>query len=250
MSKASKELRGKWLELYNQCLRSKSDFVYSKVEGFDKFYAEYLKSGLLVKQELNKNLSITEASNLADMAAKHAVTHARSSFKDRCSNEPIVAALRAASVMQVPGTKNITTNNGKAVMGAKFIYIVIAISTYTLSQSEIKSIITKFDSELIEYDSDEWTLTIKTFELHLESVEATAEELVELDKVTRATIPSIIAYLNDGQPFNADWKGFFNTVVERVKDKIKSVLNKIYTNKNEVDVQAIEDLFQTKPDSK
>lgn len=249
MSDGSKELSGKWLDLYNQCMGSKNDFVYSKVDGFEEFYAKYLKAGLLTKQHLNKNLSITEASRIADNAAKHAVTHARNSFKDRCSNQPIIEAIRSASVMQIPGTKKISTANGKDVMHAKFIYIVLAISTYTLSQSEIKSIITKFDSELIEYNVEEWTLTIKTFELHLEEMEATPKELVELDKVTRATIPSVIAYLNEGKQFNADWQGFFTAVIDRVKEKIKSVLNMINSRSNEVDVQAVEDLFKSKPNS-
>ncbi len=245
MSDQQSKLTGKWLKLYEQCLKSKGDFPYSNLDGFEELYSQYLYSGMLVKQKANKTLSITKASNIADRAAQHAITHARASFKDRCKMEPIVEAIRQGTVMQIPGSKKIATQGGKAFMDARFVYIVLAIKTHTLSALEVKNLIGFFDSDLIDYDVEKWTLTIRTFELHLEEMEPTLNEVVELDKVSRSTIPSVISYIHSTQSYNADWKGFYDVIVERVRDKICSVFKKVRATKTNLDIQAIEDLFES-----
>jgi len=245
MKDSSKELKGKWLELFEQCRKAKDDFAFSKIEGFEELYTKYLKAGILTKQSVNKNLSITEASKLADHAASHAVTEIRSTFKDRCSNEPIIKAIRASTVSQIPGSKQIQTKNGAKPMATRYMNVVIGIPTYTLSAAEVKYITSKFDSDLVDYDSKQWMLTIKTFELHLEEMEPTADELVQLDKVTRATVPMVIAYLHDKKSIDLEWKYFFEEIAKQVKERVTNVLQKLRSSRQSIDNEAIEELFKS-----
>lgn len=235
-------LKGKWLDLFNQCLESKGDFPYSNADGFEQKYETYLKSGILIKQKANNALSITEASNIADNAAKHAITDIRYKFRDRCSSKEILKQLRNAQVHQIPGEKKISNE-----MGARFQNIVASIHTYMLSPPEVKYIISKFEPELIQYDAEQWVLTIKTFELHLEEAEPTIEECIELDKIAKATVPSLISYIHSGDGYEADW----GELISDIKSKIKSIVANAtykYKKKNEVvDIDYIEKLFDDTP---
>lgn len=237
-------LKGKWLDLFNQCLESKGDFPYSAAEGFEDKYAIYLKNGILIKQKANKVLSITEASNIADNAAKHAITDIRYKFRDRCSAKEILTALRSGQVHQIPGQKKITNK-----MGARFINIVASINTYMLSPPEIKHIISKFDSDLIQYDKEQWTLTIKTFELHLEEAEPTVEERIELDKIAKATIPGLISFIHSNEKYEIDWVEFFSDIKIKIKSLIDKATSSFKKRDSVVNSESIDSLFDDNPKS-
>lgn len=237
MTAELEELKSPWVELYEQCLESAYDYPYSDLEGFPGLYARRLKTAILLKQNRNKKISITEASTIADRAAKHTLVELRAKFTDRCSFSHIKNELRKGSASQIPGRKII--DNG---MAAKFMNIVVGFPTYKLSSNEIKFLLSKFDSDLVHYDSEKWHITIKVFELHLEEAEPTPQEMAVLDSVARSSIPSIIAYTLDSD-YKIDWKDFFNAVKARVKETVKQGFNRFKSRKGDLDNEQIEALF-------
>lgn len=234
-----RKLEGPWQNVYDTCLASATDYPFSSMPGFTEMYAKFLNSTIYVKQNARKTLSLTETSDIADMAAQSAVLELRSEFKDRCSLKQIVQVIRGANVMMIPGSKHLSNAH------IRTINIVISIHTFSLSPLEIQFLSTKFGDNL-EYSAKDHIMTIKCNEFMLEGPEPTSQETLALQTEAKGVVPAVIAYLSSEGDYSLPWRDFFKGVSNRISTMIRFFLQRQKTVDGVLDEQKLDDLLGNK----
>lgn len=234
------ELHNEWLKLYEQCVDAMDGYKYKDLDGFEETFKEHIIAGLIPKQKHGTKLNLTEVSNLTDAAANHALIKSRIAFKERCDLNAINDAIREGGSNLIPSEKYLEI--GDNTYKARFMNVFVGFPIYRLSVTEIKFIVDQFDSELVELDYENWFMTVKTFELHLEDIDPTPEEIAVLDGMARTGIPTLISHVANSN-YKIDWKELILATKNKVAHIVRQKLGKHRQKKEVMDTEAIESLF-------
>ncbi|MGR2849406.1 hypothetical protein ABMX62_20430 [Vibrio vulnificus] len=235
-------LHGKWLKAHEDAMANVHLLDTSRLDGFTEVYAKYIKQYLLVQQNLCVQIGINQAAKMCEDAQRFAIVELKSSFKDRNSLKAITAAVHASSIMYIPGSKAHT--NG---FSTRYINIVLAIRTFTLSTQEVDFLCSLFTGDQIEYDADKSIMTLKCYELALEGVEPNTAEQLLLTQESRMVIPAAIIYIKSRLKSDISWRDHFielrSALAERIIDMLQALSRKNW-RKNELDEDAIAEIKQ------
>ena len=212
------ELEEIWEKVYLQCAKSADDYPYSKAEGFKEAFLKYLRQAVYKKQCTRKPMNLTEASNITDECAGHAIGELRASFVDRNDPNRIIEAMRAAGVMLIPGDEKVTVEKYTGV--TRFVCIVATVETYMLSPHEVEVLINTFGTNYCQYERSKHILTIEANKIPLEGPEPTPIEQLAIKKEAAHIIPLMIAHFCQTTNAPVEWKSSISQLSRKLFDRI------------------------------